>query len=203
MATGEELLRFFSWRMDNRDRQQVAEDSEQFEAFADRARDLRDEVNFVLASGLNEGAEASLSAMAEQDMGDFCTLVDLSERIPLPGVEPLEKDTAEHLREFLDHEPWRSLRVDNDITVAVAMLEDVAVRADEGPWYRICPNMARVVADVLSQANAEQVQRFVGEIEAACLHKGLRIPQDVASLVGGLVHGAARELGMKPPQWPA
>lgn len=202
MAKGEELLRFFSWRMDNRDRQQVAEDSEQFEAFADRARDLRDEVNFVLASGLNEGAEASLSAMAEQDMGDFCTLVDLSERIPLPGVEPLEKDTAEHLREFLDHEPWRSLRVDNDITVAVAMLEDVAVRADEGPWYRICPNMARVVADVLSQANAEQVQRFVGEIEAACLHKGLRIPQDVASLVGGLLHTAARELGMKPPRWP-
>lgn len=51
-------------------------------------------------------------------MGDFCIMVDLAQAVAIPGVEPLGKDTVEHLREFLETEPWHSLLVDNDVTVA-------------------------------------------------------------------------------------
>lgn len=199
MATGEELLRFFKWRLDASDRQGAEDDADQLESFAARAREVRDGVNFVLQNGLNEGAEEALSAMAEQDMGDFCVMVDLAQGIPLPGVDALDEDTSEHLREFLDHEPWHSLMVDNDVTVAIAMLEDVAARAVEGPWYRVSPNMARVVAAVLDQANSEQLQRLVGEVNALSERTGVHLPSDAALIVENLVHSNAERLGVRPP----
>ncbi len=199
MATGEEMLRFFNWRLNVRDSHQVAEDAALSDAFSQRAVEVRESIEFLLDNGLNEGAEAALGSLAEQDMGDFCIMVDLAQRVAIPEVEPLRKVTAEHLEEFLETEPWHSLLVDNDVTVAIAMLEDVAVRVDEGPWYRVCPNMARVVADVLDKVNAEQMQRFVGEIEALKSRTGVRLPDDVLDLVTNLVTSNAERLGMRPP----
>ncbi len=199
MATGEDILRFFNWRLDVHDRHQAADDEELSEAFAQRAAEVRESIEFVLDSGLNEGAEAALGALAEEDMGDFCIMVDLAQGVGIPEVEPLRKVTAEHLGEFLETEPWHSLLVDNDVTVAIAMLEDVAVRTDEGPWYRVCPNMARVVAGVLDRVNAEQMQRFVGEIEAVKTRTGVRLPDDVLDLVVNLVASNSERLGMRPP----
>ena len=199
MATGEELLAFFKWRLDAIDQHQQRDDQQLLESFASRAQEIADSVRFVLQSGLSGGAEESLGAMAEQDMGDFCIMVDLAQGVPLPGVSALDKDTSEHLREFLDHEPWHSLLVDNDITVGIAMLEDVASRADEGPWYQVCPNMARVVAAVLDQANAEQLQRFAGEIEALGKRNEVALPRDAAAIIENLVHSNAERLGIKPP----
>lgn len=200
MATGEELLQFFKWRLDAIDQHQQSDDRQLLESFASRAQEIADSVRFVLQGGLSDGAEESLGAMAEQDMGDFCIMVDLAQGVPLPGVAPLAKDTGEALREFLDHEPWHSLLVDNDITVSIAMLEDIASRADEGPWYQVCPNMARVVASVLDQANAEQLQRFVGEIEALGKRNELELPRDAAAIVDNLIHSNAERLGIKPPK---
>lgn len=199
MATGEELLEFFKWRLDALDQHQRSDDRRLLESFAARAQEIAEGVSFLLQGGLSAGAEESLGAMAEQDMDDFCIMVDLAQGVALPGVPPLDKDTGEHLREFLDHEPWHSLLVDNDITVAIAMLEDIASRADEGPWYRVCPNMARVVAAVLDQANAEQMQRFAGEIAALGKRNELELPRDVATIVDNLIHSNAERLGIKPP----
>ena len=71
MATGEELLRFFNWRLDLLDRHQ-GEDEALSEEFSQRAAEVREQLVFLLENGLTEGAEASLAAVAEQDMGDFC-----------------------------------------------------------------------------------------------------------------------------------
>ncbi len=198
MATEEDLLRFSNWRLNVPDRHGAA-DAAISEAFAQRAAEVRESVEFVLNNGLNEGAEMSLGTLAEEDMSDFCIMVDLAQGLAIPGVEPLGKGTAEHLREFLETEPWHSLLVDNDVTVAIAMLEDVAVRADEGPWYRVCPNMVRVMAAVLDEVNAEQMQRLVGEIEALLEHTGVRLPDDALALVANLVHSNANRLGVRPP----
>ena len=89
--------------------------------------------------------------------------------------------------------------VDNDITVAVAMLEDIAVRTNEGPWYRISPNMARVIAGVLDQANAEQLQRFVGELHALKQRTEVELPGEVSTIVDNLIHSNAERLGIRPP----
>ena len=199
MATGEDLLRFFNWRQNVHDHQVADTDTALSDAFAQRALEVRESVEFVLNNGLNEGAETALGTLAEEDMADFCIMVDLAQSVTIPGVEPLGKDTAEHLREFLETEPWHSLLVDNDVTVAIAMLEDVAVRSDEGPWYRVCPNMVRVLAAVLDEANAEQMQRLMGEIEALRARTGVQLPDDVLALVQNLVHSNATRLGIRPP----
>ena len=199
MATGEDLLRFSNWRLNVHDRHGADADTAISDAFAQRADEVRESVEFVLSNGLNEGAETALGTLAEEDMGDFCIMVDLAQGITIPGVEPLGKDTAEHLCEFLETEPWHSLLVDNDVTVTIAMLEDVAVRADEGPWYRICPNMVRVMAAVLDEVNEEQMRRLVGEIEALHVRTGVRLPADVLALVENLVHSNAARLGVRPP----
>ena len=199
MANEEDFLQFANWRLNVRDHHGADADTALSEAFAQRAAEVRESVEFVLNNGLSEGAETALGTLAEEDMGDFCIMVDLAQGVSIPGVERLSKDTAEHLREFLETEPWYSLLVDNDVTVAIAMLEDVAVRAGEGPWYRVCPNMVRVMAAVLDEANTEQMQRLVGEIEALQDRTGVRLPDDVLALVENLVHSNAVRLGVRPP----
>ncbi len=200
MASGEELLRFSNWRLDLLDRHQREVDAALSEEFSQRAGEVREQLVFLLDNGLTEGAEASLAAVAEQDMGDFCIMVDLAQRVAIPQVDPLDRGIVEPLQEFLNHEPWHSLQVDNDVTVAIAMLEDVAARADEGPWYRVCPNMVRVVARVLDQVNKEQMQRFAGEIEAIHKRSGLQHPADVKALVQNLLQSNSIRLGIRPPE---
>ncbi len=199
MPTGKDLPGFFNRRLNIHDHHGADADAALSNAFAQRTEEVRESIEFVLTNGLNEGAETALGTLAEEDMGDFCIMVDLAQGVTIPGVEPLGKDTAEHLREFLETEPWHLLLVDNDVTVAIAMLEDVAVRADEGPWYRLCPNMVRVMAAVLDEVNAEQMQRLVGEIEALQDRTGVRLPDDVLALVANLVHSNATRLGVRPP----
>jgi hypothetical protein len=88
------------------------------EEFAARAADVRSQVSFLLSGGLTEGAVAALAALAEEDMVDFCIMVDLASGVDISGVAPLDAETRVHLSEFLDEEPWRSLATDNDITIA-------------------------------------------------------------------------------------
>src|SRR5262244_2079597 len=105
-----EDLELLKWR---ESRTLAVEDRALAEEFASRASDLRSQVSFLLSGGLTEGAIEALGALAEEDMVDFCILVDLAAGIPIGGIEPLDAETRLHLTEFLDEEPWRSLAVDN------------------------------------------------------------------------------------------
>lgn len=191
------LVRFWTWR--DLTHQQIAHDAADAAAFAERAAELREELEFLLTGGLSEGAEETLGTLAEQDMSDFCIMVDLSQEKALPGVTPLASTTRENLQQFLDHEPWHSLMVDTDLTVALAMYENLAIREDNLPWYEVSPNLVRITARVLDQANAEQVRRFAGELEALHARTELKLPSEVAELVRNLVDTAAHRVGIEPP----
>ena len=197
MPSANHLIRFWNWR--DLTHQQVAHDDDDAAAFTERAEELRAEVEFLLSGGLSEGAEEALGALAEQDMSDFCIMVDLSQEMDLPGVTPLANTTRKHLEQFFDHEPWHSLMVDTDLTVALAMYEDLAMREDNLPWYEVSPNLVRITARVLDQANAEHLQRFAGELEALHDHSALELPPAVAELARYLVDSAAHRLGIEPP----
>lgn len=195
--SADNVISFWTWR--DLTHQQANEDAENAAAFAERAVELRDQLEFLLTGGLSEGAEETLGTLAEQDMSDFCIMVDLSqERVP-PGVAPLAASTRENLQQFLDHEPWHSLMVDTDLTVALAMYEDLAIRDDSLPWYDVSPNLVRITARVLDQANGEQVRRFAGELEALHERTSLDLPEEVAQLVRNLVDTAAHRVGIQPP----
>ena len=197
MPSANHLIRFWNWR--DLTHQQVAHDDDDAAAFTERAEELRAEVEFLLSGGLSEGAEEALGALAEQDMSDFCIMVDLSQEMDLPGVTPLANTTRKHLEQFFDHEPWHSLMVDTDLTVALAMYENLAMREDNLPWYEVSPNLVRITARVLDQANAEHLQRFAGELEALHDHSKLELPPAVAELARYLVDSAAHRLGIEPP----
>ena len=116
-----DLVRFWTWR-DNIHQRLAStqrEDEAHHAAFVARAYELRDEIEFLARNGLNEGAEESLGTLAEQDMADFCIMVDLSADVEIEGVAKLTHETRQHLQEFLDSEPWHSLTVDTDLTVAL------------------------------------------------------------------------------------
>jgi hypothetical protein len=190
-------LRFWTWREQNRRLQNAKEeDAKQAEAFAERAQEVREELNFLLSAGLSEGAEQSLNAMAEEDMNDFCIMVDLAEPVDIPGVQPLEEEIRKHLHNFLDSEPWHSLVIDNDITVALASLDAIGSQASNRPWYETAPHLVEVIARVLDQVNKEQLMRFVGEYNAIAERDHLHLPAELASLFEELVHGATQRLGM-------
>ena len=200
------LVRFWTWRDGLHQRLAAThdEDAAHHEAFVARARELRDEIEFLARNGLNEGAEVALGTLAEQDMADFCIMVDLAADVSIDDVVSLDPETRLHLAEFLDNEPWHSLMVDTDMTVALAMIEDVAA-GTEGPasgraWYEVSPNLMRVTARVLDQANAEQVRRFAGELNALHEASGNSVPRDAAEIIGYIVEQAAARVGLRPPE---
>ena len=197
-----DLVRFWTWR-DNLHQRLTSthdDDDAHHEAFAARAQELRDEIEFLARNGLNEGAEESLGTIAEQDMADFCIMVDLAADVAIDDVAPLEAETRLHLAEFLDNEPWHSLMVDTDLTVALAMIEDLAAGGDTRPWYEVSPDLVRVTARVLDQANAEQIRRFAGELNALHEASGTSVPADAAEIIGYIVENAANRLGVRPPE---
>ena len=196
------LVRFWTWRdsLHQRLAETHAQDASHHDAFVARARELRDEIEFLARNGLNEGAEEALGTLAEQDMADFCIMVDLAADVSIDGVVALDAETRLHLAEFLDNEPWHSLAVDTDMTVALAMIEDVAAGAEDRPWYETSPNLMRVTARVLDQANAEQVQRFAAELNALHEASGTSVPADAAEIIGYIVGQAAARVGLRPPE---
>ena len=190
-------MRFWTWRELNR-RVQAAkkDDLERASEFAERAQEVRDEVEFLLGAGLSEGAEQALNSLAEEDMTDFCIMVDLAEPIEIPNVVPLHKDTRKHLHNFLDNEPWHSLVIDNDITVALASLDDVGATSSNRPWYEQAPHLVELMARLLDQVNKEQLIRFVGEYNALAERDHLHLPGEVSNVFETLVHSASQRLGL-------
>lgn len=189
-------VRVFTWRdFHRRLKIAEAEDVEQAAQFAERAAEVRAEVMVLLQRGLTEGASEALGTLAEQDMLDFGILMDLAEPVPIPDVEPLDEETRRHLAEFLDAEPWHSLAVDTDLAVALGMLK--AVAQSPAPWFEASPEVVRVVASMMARANAEQVQRFVGEINAR--FSADELPAELTGMLRYVIHSAAERLGIRPP----
>ena len=190
-------LRFWTWRDLNRRIHTVKSDEEnQAEEFAERAAEIRENLAFLLGAGLSEGAEVALNSLAEGDMNDFCIMVDLAEPVEISGVEPLSEDIRKHLHNFLDKEPWRSLVIDHDITVALACLDEVGANATNVPWYEAAPHLVELMARVLDQANKEQLIRFVGEYNALAERDQLHLPAQLVGIFDELVHAATQRLGM-------
>jgi len=192
-----ESLRFWSWRALNRRVQNAkAADEAHAEAFAERAQEMRNELEFLLSAGLSEGAEQSLNALAEEDMSDFCIMVDLAEPIDIPGVTPLAEQTRKHLHNFLDGEPWHSLAIDNDITVALASLDAIGASESERPWYDEAPHLIEMIARLLDQVNKEQLLRLVGEYNVLAARDNLQLPKELGATFEALVHSATQRLGI-------
>jgi hypothetical protein len=186
-----ELLR---WR---ESRALAIEDRALADEFSTRAADLRSQVSFLLGGGLTEGAIEALGALAEEDMVDFCILVDLAAGVPIDGTAPLDAETRLHLTEFLDEEPWRSLAVDNDITIALATIEDMLLRAEEAPWYRVAPQLPVRLANLMDRVNREQYLRFAGELEARLKRHREHISDGIV-IVREIVRAGARKVGAHP-----
>ncbi len=190
-------MRFWTWRQLNR-RMQAArrEDEEQAREFSERAQELCEELEFLLGAGLSEGAEQALNSLAEEDMSDFCIIVDLAEPVEIPGVTPLRKETRKHLLNFLNGEPWHSLVIDNDITVALASLDSIGATSTNRPWYENAPHLVKFIARLLDQINKEQLIRFVGEYNVIAQRDHLHLPEEFATLFTTLIHTATQRLGM-------
>lgn len=171
------------------------EDHALAEEFAARAAEVRSQVSFLLGGGLTEGAAAALAALAEEDMVDFCIMVDLAGGIRIGGCDPLDAQTRLHLSEFLDEEPWRSLSVDNDIIITLAMIEDILVRGNEMPWYRASPQLPVTLANLMDRVDREQYVRFAAEFEAR-LTRHPDHASDGIVLVRELVRAGARRVGV-------
>ena len=185
------------WREVNRRLASTAEtDRRQQTEFSERAAEVRSDLEFLLGAGLSSGAEESLAAVAEGDMVDFCIMVDLAEPIDIPGVEPLPKVVRASLQRFLAEEPWRSLIVDHDITVAVALLDSIGAEVADAPWYRHTPGLFDLLSHVLTGVNHEQLLRFVGEYNALAERDHLSFSDDVFGLLQTLVQQATKRLGI-------
>jgi len=191
-----EKLELLKWR----ESQALAtEDHALAEEFAARAAEVFSQVCFLLSGGLTEGASEALAALAEEDMVDFCILVDLAGGVAIAGVAPLDAQTRLHLSEFLDEEPWRSLSVDNDITIALAMIEDLLEQAGSAPWYRTSPQLPVTLANLMDRVDREQYVRFAGELDARLeRHRG-DTPDGIA-VVREIVSAGARRVGVHPPR---
>lgn len=184
-------IKLLKWR----ESQNLVEDETIATHFAERAGEVRREVEFLLTAGLTEGAVAALAAFAEEDMVDFSIMVDLAADIAIDGVEPLASETRLHLEEFLDEEPWHSLAIDLDITVVLAMVEDAL--AHEGRWYETSPKLTLTLATLMDRVDREQFQRTEAEIHAlVARHEAA----DAATIemIDSLVHVGAHRLGVRP-----
>ena len=172
-------------------------------AFARRAQEVHSDVTFLLSAGLTEGAVAALTALAQEDMVDFCIMVDLASGMEIAGVAKLNAPTQQHLSEFLDQDPWCSLAVDHDITVTLAMIEDVLANAAEKPWYRTSPQLPVTLANLMDRVDREQYARFADELEGRLkrhpeVAEGTYAGADGAALIREIVRAGARRVGAHP-----
>jgi hypothetical protein len=195
------VAKLLAWRRWREARRQGVDD-ELRDQFVRRALEVRDQVLFLLAGGLSEGAEEALAAIAEQDMLDFDLLVDLSAGVPIDGVPPLPDGVRSALEVFLGREPWRSLAIDHDITVVLAMIETVAFDPQRRPWYESAPHLYRVLAEVMDRVNGEQCARVIGEFAARQSEDGFQLPADTARHIDEVLRSGAARVGARPPDAP-
>ncbi len=184
-------IKLLKWR----ESQNLVEDEAIAAHFAERAAEVRREIEFLLTAGLTEGAEEALAAFAEGDMVDFSIMVDLASHVAIDGVEPLPGETRLHLEEFLDEEPWHSLAIDLDITVVLAMIEDVL--AHEGRWYETSPKLTLTLATLMDRVDREQFQRTEAEIQAL-INRHEVSDATTIEIINSLVHVGAQRLGVRP-----
>jgi hypothetical protein len=187
-----DILKWREWKVSGRDDREVADE------FATRAAEVRSQAAFLLSGGLTDGAVEALGALAEEDMVDFCIMVDLASGVDVAGVAPLDSQTRLHLGEFLEREPWRSLAVDNDITIALAMVEDVLANVDQSPWYRISPHLPVTLANLMGRVDREQYLRFAGELDAR-VKRHPAPSEEALAIVREIVRSGARRVGVQPP----
>ncbi|MEM1433640.1 MAG: hypothetical protein AAGG11_06260 [Pseudomonadota bacterium] len=166
------------------------------EQFHTRAGEVRELVTDLISGGLSEGADTALSALAEEDMVDFCILVDLAEPVHIPTVEPLAEGNRLALAQFLDQEPWHSLAVDHDITVALAQLDSIGTQPAQARWYRYAPGLFDLLASIFDRASKEQFMRFVGEYQVLAERDQIRLSDDAQELFRTMVDKAAHEHGL-------
>ncbi len=164
--------------------------------FQSRAQELRVELIDLLAAGLSDGVCVALSALAEEDMVDFCIMVDLAEPVALNGVEPLPEHTRQLLAQFLDDEPWHSLSVDHDITVTLALLDSVGVQPAQAHWYLYAPGLFDLLGRTCARASKEQFMRLVGEYQALAERDQIRLSDDAQELFNGLINQTAHRHGL-------
>lgn len=169
------------------------------EYYLTRAQEIRDVVSDVLAAGLSEGAEQALTDLAEEDSVDFCILVDLASDVSIPEVEPLAEETAAKLLQFLQREPWRSLEVDTEIAVCLAMLRAYGESEEETIWHMGDPHLLKSISRAFDGVNSEQLGRFVAEINALHTHPKIHFDVELKALAVASAENAAARLGVKPP----
>ena len=164
-----------------------------------RASELRDIVNDVLGAGLSEGAVQALSDLAEEDSVDFSILVDLAAGVSIPGVDPLPESEAVKLTQFLTEEPWRSLEVDTEIAVCLAMLRAYGENEYETIWHMGDPHLLKSISRAFDGVNKEQLGRFVAEINSLHVHPKIHFDNELKALAVASAEGAAIRLGIKAP----
>ena len=161
------------------------------EYFVNRASEMRDELEFVLRNGLNEGAEASLGELAEEDMVDFCIMADLANHVDIPGVGPLAPETARCLEQFFDNDPWHALMADVEIIVCLAMLRAYGESDEETIWHRNDPYLLTAISRALDDCNEEQLGRFVAETHSLAERNDVQWDEELGELMAVCVNRAA------------
>ncbi|MEM9621520.1 MAG: hypothetical protein AAF993_07730 [Pseudomonadota bacterium] len=169
------------------------------EYYLSRAEELRDLVSDLLGAGLSEGAEQALADIAEEDSVDFCILVDLAEGVDIPDVTPLKPAQAEKLLQFLRQEPWRSLEVDTEIAVCLAMLRAYGENEEETIWHMGDPHLLRSISRAFGGVNKEQLGRFVEEINGLHTHPRIHFDLELKALAIASADNAAQRLGIRTP----
>lgn len=164
-----------------------------------RAGEIRDIVHDVLGAGLSEGAVQALTDLAEEDSVDFSIMVDLGAGVHIPGVAALEESKAAKLRQFLEQEPWRSLAVDTEIAVCLAMLRGYGESEEETIWHMGDPHLLKSISRAFDGVNSEQLGRFVSEINALHTQPNIQFDAELKALALASVENAAHRLGIQTP----
>ena len=193
-----EQARYWRWRDLNAQLLEAQESDERIQhEFECQAREVREQVVFLTNGG--SGAEEALATLAEEDMTNFCVMVDLAEPIAIPGVEPLPDAARRRLQRFLATEPWRSLAVDNDISVALALLDSIGAMQRDVPLRRQPHGLLDVLNAVLANVNEEQFDRFIEEYRLLQERDRFALPNQAKTVFETMVKQSAGRLGVRSP----
>ncbi|MFT7654285.1 MAG: hypothetical protein ACI9ON_002482 [Limisphaerales bacterium] len=169
------------------------------EYYLTQAGVVRDLVATVLQVGLSEGAEQALTDLAEEDSVDFCIMIDLAAGLDIPGVEPLVGQQKQMLSQFLAQEPWRSLEVDTEIAVCLAMLRVYGESEAETIWHMGDPHLLKSISRAFEGVNKEQLARFVAEINTLAAQRAISFDNELCALSLACAESAANRLGTQAP----